>query len=431
MKDVAMIKLFGQSIPISEIDLNRNVTSISSSNICLHEEEDQSLCSTKKDLVTIDKDLSKKEVIENKEEIGNSEDHMAALSGISENPKTDKESSSLTSSKNEELSDNSCEKTQLKKPDKILPCPRCNSKETKFCYYNNYNVNQPRHFCKNCQRYWTSGGTMRNVPVGAGRRKNKNSSTSQYHHLIVSEALRTAQLENNAIVLRFGSDSDSDSPLCESVTSVLTLQSEKSKSFVPNGCHRLDNRDDRSSRSSITCSNSSERIGIAAGLKQSAAINNYQGMSPNIPNFSGSSWIPYPLNSVLHSTMPPPVFSPSGLSMTFFPTIPAHMSYVGPTQCISPGMSSVKRSNPNSPTLGKHSREGNILTPTKEDASKASLLSGLGIKFEKKNSTTTGVCMFDGFQSKGSDKSSADMKSIFLQANPAALSRSVKFHESL
>lgn len=40
-----------------------------------------------------------------------------------------------------------------KKPDykgKVLPCPRCDSLETKFCYYNNYNVNQPRHFCKNC-----------------------------------------------------------------------------------------------------------------------------------------------------------------------------------------------------------------------------------------------------------------------------------------
>lgn len=60
-----------------------------------------------------------------------------------------------------------------KKPDKLIPCPRCDSLETKFCYYNNYNVNQPRHFCKSCQRYWTAGGTLRNVLVGAGRRKNK------------------------------------------------------------------------------------------------------------------------------------------------------------------------------------------------------------------------------------------------------------------
>ncbi|KAE8708874.1 putative RNA binding protein [Hibiscus syriacus] len=41
--------------------------------------------------------------------------------------------------------------TADKRPDKIIPCPRCNSMETKFCYFNNYNVNQPRHFCKGCQ----------------------------------------------------------------------------------------------------------------------------------------------------------------------------------------------------------------------------------------------------------------------------------------
>lgn len=62
----------------------------------------------------------------------------------------------------------------LQKPDKVVSCPRCDSLDTKFCYYNNYNINQPRHFCKNCQRYWTAGGTLRNVPVGAGRRKNKH-----------------------------------------------------------------------------------------------------------------------------------------------------------------------------------------------------------------------------------------------------------------
>ncbi|XP_051133955.1 dof zinc finger protein DOF1.5-like [Andrographis paniculata] len=58
-------------------------------------------------------------------------------------------------------------------PEKMIPCPRCKSTDTKFCYFNNYNVNQPRHFCKGCQRYWTAGGALRNVPVGAGRRKGK------------------------------------------------------------------------------------------------------------------------------------------------------------------------------------------------------------------------------------------------------------------
>ncbi|KAH7351777.1 hypothetical protein KP509_19G013700 [Ceratopteris richardii] len=52
-------------------------------------------------------------------------------------------------------------------------CPRCDSLNTKFCYYNNYSLTQPRHFCKNCRRYWTKGGTLRNVPVGGGCRKNK------------------------------------------------------------------------------------------------------------------------------------------------------------------------------------------------------------------------------------------------------------------
>ncbi|KAL6282458.1 dof zinc finger protein DOF1.5 [Prunus avium] len=65
------------------------------------------------------------------------------------------------------------DQTAEKRPDRIIPCPRCKSMETKFCYFNNYNVNQPRHFCKGCQRYWTAGGALRNVPVGAGRRKTK------------------------------------------------------------------------------------------------------------------------------------------------------------------------------------------------------------------------------------------------------------------
>ncbi|CAM6024516.1 unnamed protein product, partial [Sphagnum balticum] len=69
----------------------------------------------------------------------------------------------------------------LKKPDKPAPCPRCESLDTKFCYYNNYNINQPRHFCKSCQRYWTAGGTLRNVPVGAGRRKNKHVGLQARH----------------------------------------------------------------------------------------------------------------------------------------------------------------------------------------------------------------------------------------------------------
>ncbi|KAE8714972.1 Dof zinc finger protein DOF3.5 [Hibiscus syriacus] len=57
-------------------------------------------------------------------------------------------------------------------------CPRCDSANTKFCYYNNYSLSQPRYFCKSCRRYWTHGGTLRNVPVGGGCRKGKRSKGS-------------------------------------------------------------------------------------------------------------------------------------------------------------------------------------------------------------------------------------------------------------
>ncbi|XVE79092.1 hypothetical protein DITRI_Ditri14bG0029800 [Diplodiscus trichospermus] len=70
-------------------------------------------------------------------------------------------------------------------PEQALKCPRCDSTNTKFCYYNNYSLSQPRYFCKSCRRYWTKGGTLRNVPVGGGCRKNKRSSSkrSQDHPL--------------------------------------------------------------------------------------------------------------------------------------------------------------------------------------------------------------------------------------------------------
>ncbi|KAM1251653.1 hypothetical protein ACFX13_040588 [Malus domestica] len=62
-----------------------------------------------------------------------------------------------------------------------LKCPRCDSLNTKFCYYNNYNFSQPRHFCKACRRYWTKGGVLRNVLVGGGCRKTKRSKTKKIH----------------------------------------------------------------------------------------------------------------------------------------------------------------------------------------------------------------------------------------------------------
>jgi hypothetical protein len=81
----------------------------------------------------------------------------------------------------------------LRKPDKLVACPRCDSLDTKFCYYNNYNINQPRHFCKSCQRYWTAGGTLRNVLVGAGRRKNKYGGLQPRQVISENSALTTVR----------------------------------------------------------------------------------------------------------------------------------------------------------------------------------------------------------------------------------------------
>ncbi|CAN4077422.1 unnamed protein product [Withania somnifera] len=68
---------------------------------------------------------------------------------------------------------------QQQKDQDLKHCPRCNSTNTKFCYYNNYSLSQPRFFCKTCRRYWTDGGSLRNIPVGGVSRKSKKSSSSK------------------------------------------------------------------------------------------------------------------------------------------------------------------------------------------------------------------------------------------------------------
>lgn len=37
---------------------------------------------------------------------------------------------------------------KLPRPEGTCQCPRCGSEDTKFCYYNNYNIKQPRYYCK-------------------------------------------------------------------------------------------------------------------------------------------------------------------------------------------------------------------------------------------------------------------------------------------
>ncbi|KAE8690567.1 Dof zinc finger protein DOF1.2 [Hibiscus syriacus] len=80
-------------------------------------------------------------------------------------------------------------------------CPRCGSSNTKFCYYNNYSLTQPRYFCEGCRGYWTKGGSLRNVPVGGGCRKNRRAMSDSSHidlTLVYANFLNNQQPENKS-----------------------------------------------------------------------------------------------------------------------------------------------------------------------------------------------------------------------------------------
>ncbi|KAK8587793.1 hypothetical protein V6N13_086766 [Hibiscus sabdariffa] len=385
--------------------------------------------------------------------------NLEAISGASDNSKTpsvEKESTALKTSTTEEdqsETSNPQDKT-LKKPTKILPCPRCNSMDTKFCYYNNYNVNQPRHFCKNCQRYWTAGGTMRNVPVGAGRRKNKNSA-SHYRHITVSEALQNARTEIPNGVHH----------------PALKANDKTMHNTTRNGFHKPEELkipvSYRGGENGVECSNGSSGMASKdeAGKagSQDQMMQNCQRFPPQMPCYPGAMW-PYPWNGAQWSpSVPPPAFCPPGcFPMPFYPAaaywgcnVPGTWNAPWQPQPSTPKQS-VPSSGPDSPTLGKHSRDENMSKPSNSgeaepvkennperslwipktlriddpgEAAKSSIWATLGIKNDKSDSIGGGG-LFKAFQSKGDERNRVPETSPVLQANPAALSRSINFHES-
>lgn len=351
-------------------------------------------------------------------------------SGISDDLKmqdADKETLSSKSIEEEDIS----EEKELKKPDKLIPCPRCNSMETKFCYYNNYNVNQPRYFCKNCQRYWTAGGTMRNVPVGSGRRKNKSSSISHYpvqQAGRVENGMNLPGLRTNGTVLTFGSDK----PLCDSMVSALNLAENRHHEYH-----------DQSNGSCSTASSVTDKESNC-GTHDLTNWNTIQGFPHQVPYFQGGPW-PY-----------------SGFPVSFYPATPYWGCTVAANPWNVPWLSSDQsvhnNSTPTSPTLGKHSRdESKVLDPSQSrrrdnnsqdregercvlipktlrihdpnEAAKSSIWSTLGIRNEKIDSSR-GKMLFSAFNPKADHRNHEHDASFALQANPAALSRSLNFRES-
>uniref|UniRef100_A0A803N3G0 Dof-type domain-containing protein n=1 Tax=Chenopodium quinoa TaxID=63459 RepID=A0A803N3G0_CHEQI len=392
--------------------------------------------------------------------------NLEALSGAKE-----KASGESFAPEEEKAEMSSSQNTTPKKPDKILPCPRCNSMDTKFCYYNNYNVNQPRHFCKNCQRYWTAGGTMRNVPVGAGRRRNKNS-VSHYCQVTIPEALHNTQpdipnafhpaLPTNGTVLSFSSDV----PLCESMASILNLAEKTENNCSRNGFQKpeelkIPNRFGglEHGGNDFDGSNSNDYASKSA-LNESAAP--YSLPFPQIPCYLGAPW-PYPWNSTQWSSpIAAPPFCPNGFAIPFYHA-PPYWGYNVPGTWNIPLMaqlSHVSHSNsssgPNSP-LGKHSRDGTMLSPTNSEEkemegtgsersiwipktlriddpgelAKSSIWTTLGKKNSEKPVTIgRGTGLFKAFQSKRDGNDPHMETSAVLQANPAALSRTQNFQEN-
>ncbi|KAG8072206.1 hypothetical protein GUJ93_ZPchr0006g44630 [Zizania palustris] len=104
----------------------------------------------------------------------------------------------------------------------VVKCPRCESTNTKFCYYNNYNLSQPRHFCKSCRRYWTKGGVLRNVPVGGGCRKTKRTSSSSSAPSTPKATDRKNQRRASASSPRSNSGSGNTSPTAAAASATTT-----------------------------------------------------------------------------------------------------------------------------------------------------------------------------------------------------------------
>ncbi|TYK12911.1 dof zinc finger protein DOF5.3-like [Cucumis melo var. makuwa] len=103
-----------------------------------------------------------------------------------------------------------------------LRCPRCDSSNTKFCYYNNYNLTQPRHFCKTCRRYWTKGGALRNVPIGGGCRKNKSAAATVAAAVGKSTSGKMKTLSSEILGrVGFGNGSALDHEIISSPTQIL------------------------------------------------------------------------------------------------------------------------------------------------------------------------------------------------------------------
>ncbi|MCD7467774.1 hypothetical protein HAX54_005393 [Datura stramonium] len=221
---------------------------------------------------------------------------------IKESPDYNDCSTDRTSKSEEEQGETSnLQEKILKKPDKILPCPLARlAWKQNFVTLTITTSASLLISCKNCQRYWTAGGTMEEcayLPNGA----------------------RRPPLKINGTILTF----DTDKPLCESMVPVLNSADKAKQTCAGKGFHKYkepeiqagDNGDDHCDGSSVTAVSSKDSDnGLPDMLRQTS--NNFP---PHLPCFTGATW-PYPWSSMNWSNaVPPPGYYLPGIPMPFFP----------------------------------------------------------------------------------------------------------------
>lgn len=283
---------------------------------------------------------------------------------------------------------------------------------------------------------------MRNVPVGAGRRKNKHPSSHYRHIMMSSEALMhqqgiplvgpTTMIGTDAsigtgvgTVLKFGSEV----PLCEPTATVFNIEEErKSANLV---------MDEQPCASSIGVEN---KLHACAATGEKNAANGFNDGSSVLPMpcYPGSALM-YPWGPVPFPFVPASFWGwPSGPGPWNMPWTAFTNGMVLPSSPISNSSSSVN----GSATLGKHSREPatqsdeklemmekkNLWAPKTlriddpDEAAKSSIWATLGIKPDDGS-------IFKSFGAKEKGTCKVTDSGPVLHANPAALSRSRLFQE--
>uniref|UniRef100_A0A7N0TQ69 Dof-type domain-containing protein n=1 Tax=Kalanchoe fedtschenkoi TaxID=63787 RepID=A0A7N0TQ69_KALFE len=382
------------------------------------------------------------------------------------------------------LKDDQCVETDpdsqekvLKKPEKVIPCPRCSSFNTKFCYFNNYNVNQPRHFCKNCQRYWTAGGTMRNVPVGAGKRKNKqlplqynqvatsSEGVAQADSLVSSSHLVQPNLSLSIPLTSV--DGNDETGICESMVSMFSQNDPRTVEL--GSIRAADEPSSSISSISSTSLNELELPNQEASQFKSSGL--YYGSTPSIPlpYYTNPQWtypwVPVacwkqpvePIQTIPVPMEDAPLKCTPGISFPVIPYLGCIPVFNGSASTVPlagcsehpslPCATDCSYTSSSSPNLGKHLRETIVSTEEKTEnclwvpkskkiddmdtAAKCSILNSLGLN-PGKNKSIPKAGVFKAFQPKpeSSKQSKTEETAPVLKANPAALSRSQKFQEN-